>query len=937
MTIPRFRDWKIRTKLISITFFLVLLPLICVSYLSTEQFAKALRGAAKEDLEHLVRNIYSLCKVQEEMIRMKVDANLNVAREMLYRRDNGLEILAKEKIPFDAFNQFTDEKFTVTLSLWKIGDVSLIENNNFVDGVQNLVGGNCTIFQRIEQDRFIRIATNVIGKNGKRAIGTFIDVESPVVQSILEGRSYKGRVYAVNEWYIMAYEPIKGGDDTVIGALCVGFKEQNVNFLKEEIKGIKVGDTGYAYIMDIKGNLIIHPAKEGDNILGAQDSSGFEYIHAMITDARALREGEVGTIRYPWINPELGEQKPRQKVSKYAYFRPWDWIIAAGSYEDEIYQSMHETKRFIFMMVLVSVALVFSLTITLSKILTRPIQDLTQVTTMMEEGDLSQRVNVHSRDEIGLLGKSFNRMIGQIQDYTLNLEKMVQDRTQELNDSREKYRNLSQFLNSILDSATEYAIMAVDFYGNIMEFNKGAEKLFGWKKDEVLNKKNIGITILPEDRERGIQEEMSKRTRSEGVCELERDRLTKDGNRFPAHTTITSIKDSSGKVTGFLEIVRNIKLRKTLERELSETKEFLENIMESSVDGIVTTNLKGKITYMNRAMEEIFQYRREEVLEKHISHLYVKGIQQAKNIMERLRSEERFQNYEMEMKTKSDESLAILTSIFMLRGEDDKIIGTAGILKNVTEQKRLEAKLKIAQVNLIEASKMRALGELVAGVAHEINNPLMASQTILYVILKNLHKDCPNLDRLELIRKCNDRIEKIVDHLREFSRQTKSEFQEIDINQPIENALMINGQQLLDHNISIIRKLEEDLPRIMGDPNQLEQVFLNLLSNAMDAMDEATGAKELTIHSYLIDEDDVPTVAVSVKDSGVGIPKENLDKVLEPFFSTKPVGKGTGLGLSLCFSIIEAHGGRLGIKSQPGEGTDVTVYIPINYSGKELT
>ena len=937
MTIPRFSDWKIRTKLISVTLFLVLLPLICVAYLSTEQFAKALRGAAKEDLEHLVRNIYSLCRVQEEMIRMKVDANLNVAREMLYRRNNRFEILPNEKIPFDAFNQFTNERLAVTLSLWKIGDVPLIENNDFVDEVQNLVGGNCTVFQRIEGDRFIRIATNVMGKNGKRAIGTFIDSENPVVRSILEGKSYKGRVYAVGEWYIMAYEPLKGVDGKVIGALCVGFKEQNINFLKEEIKGIKVGDTGYAYIMDIKGNLIIHPAKEGENILGATDSSGFQYIRAMITDARALRPGEVGTIRYPWINPELGEQKPRQKISKFAYFRTWDWIIAAGSYEEEIYQSMHKTKRFISMMVLVSVALVFFLIITLSKVLTRPIQDLTKVTTMMAEGDLSQRVNVHSQDEIGLLGKSFNHMIGQIQDYTSNLEKMVQERTKELEDSREKYRNISQFLNSILDSATEYAIMAVDFYGNIMEFNKGAEKLFGWKKDEVFNKKNIGITILPEDRERRIQEEMSKRTRTEGVCELEMDRITKDGNRFPAYTTITAIKDPSGKVTGFLEIVRNIKLRKTLERELRETKEFLENIMESSVDGIVTTDLKGKITYMNRALEEMFQYRREEVLGKHISQLYVKGIQQAKDIMERLRSEERVENYEMEMKTKSEESLAILTSIFMLRDEDDKIIGTAGILKNVTEQKRLEAKLKIAQVNLIEASKMRALGELVAGVAHELNNPLMASQTILHVILKNLHDDCPNLDRLELIRKCNDRIEKIVDHLREFSRQTKTEFQEIDINQPIENALMIDGQQLIDHNISISRKLEENLPRVMGDSNQLEQVFLNLLSNAMDAMDEVTGHKELIIHSYLIDEDDIPTVAVSVKDSGIGIPKENLDKVLEPFFSTKPVGRGTGLGLSLCFSIIEAHGGRLEIKSQPGEGTDVTVYIPIHYLGKELT
>ncbi|MCJ7686931.1 MAG: ATP-binding protein, partial [Desulfobacteraceae bacterium] len=235
----------------------------------------------------------------------------------------------------------------------------------------------------------------------------------------------------------------------------------------------------------------------------------------------------------------------------------------------------------------------------------------------------------------------------------------------------------------------------------------------------------------------------------------------------------------------------------------------------------------------------------------------------------------------------------------------------------------------------VEASKMRALGELVAGVAHELNNPLMASQTILHVIFKNLPDDYPERERLEIIRKCNNRIEKIVEHLSEFSRQTKPEFKEIDINQPVENALIITGQQLLNHNISIVRRLSQDLPKVIGDSNQLEQVFLNLISNARDAMAEITGPKELTILSYMSEYEGSPMVVVSVQDTGEGIPEENLNKVLEPFFSTKPVGKGTGLGLSLCFGIIEAHGGRLEIESQHGSGTEVKILLPAKASGKE--
>jgi PAS domain S-box-containing protein len=413
------------------------------------------------------------------------------------------------------------------------------------------------------------------------------------------------------------------------------------------------------------------------------------------------------------------------------------------------------------------------------------------------------------------------------------------------------------------------------------------------------------------------------------------ERVRKSGDHFPAHTTVTAIPDPSGKTAGFVEIVRDLTQRKILEKELRETKEFLENIMESSVDGIMTTDLKGKITYLNRAMEDLFQYPREEVLGEHISCLYVRGIRQARDIMDLLRAVQRAEDYEMEVRRKDGEILAISTSLFLLRDEDAEVIGTAGIFKDITEQKRLEARLKTAQAHLVEASKMRALGELVAGVAHELFNPLMASQTILHVILKNFPKDSPERKRLELIHRCNDRIEKIVEHLREFSRQTKPRFQEVDVNQPIKNALMITEQQLLNHNISVVRRLSETLPKIVGDSNQLEQVFLNLISNARDAMDEATGPKELTICSRLVEDEGPPLVAVSVKDTGEGIPEENLDKVFEPFFSTKPVGKGTGLGLSLCFGIIEAHGGRLEIKSQPGKGTEVKVLLPVRESRKE--
>jgi PAS domain S-box-containing protein len=394
--------------------------------------------------------------------------------------------------------------------------------------------------------------------------------------------------------------------------------------------------------------------------------------------------------------------------------------------------------------------------------------------------------------------------------------------------SEGKYRDLSLFLNSILDSSTVYGIIAIDCDGKIIEFNRGAENLLGWKKEEVLNKESIRVTLVPEDREKFVQNHVFGCTSTKGISVLELVRLKKNGDRFQALSTITAIKDPAGSVTGFVEILCDLTIRKLLERELRETKEFLENIMESCVDGIVTADLKGKVTYMNRSMERIINYDRKDTLGKHISLFYVGGINEARQIMKLLIENERAEDYAMEIKATTGQIKTILNTIFLVRNEAGQKIGTAGLFKDITQQKQLEADLKDAQANLVETSKMRALGELVAGVAHEVNNPLMASQTILHVLMKNLGGDYENLNRLELIRKCNNRIERIVEHLKEFSRQTKPEFEPIDINQPVENALLITAQQLLDHGILIIRNLAPNLPKIIGDSNQIEQVFLNI-------------------------------------------------------------------------------------------------------------
>jgi len=922
-----FKDWKIRTKLISFTLLLALVPLGVAAMLSLGKFTEDLKQAYESDLEHIVTNIHAMCKAQQELLQNKLTADLKIAHYAFFQHGPYVRISSDHFVQFMAEDQFTNEKTPMRVPFWSIGGKAITRDYTIVDGVQKLVGGTCTIFQRIAGDRLLRISTNVLRADGTRAVGTYIPASSEVTKTILRGETYRGRAFVVNDWYITAYEPIANARKEVIGALYVGIPEQRAVALKTAIRSIKIGKTGYAFIMDGSGRLVVHPAKEGESILEARDSAGFEYIKEVVRKAPLLKENEVGTLRYPWANIELGEAHPRMKINKYQYFRDWDWIIAAGSYEEEIFGGVARTKFFITLVALGTVALAILLTIMLSRVLTRPLLELTAVTAKMSGGDLTQKVNLTTGDEIGILAKSFNRMADQVLNYTRNLEDIVQARTVEIQEKEEKYRNLSNMLNSVLESSTEYSIIATDPNGNIIEYNSGSVNLFGWTKEEVVGKMRIGRTFRRDDRSRGIIQEISRKVEAEGMTEYELERVRKDGTPFTAHAIVTTLKDSSGKTLGFLEIARDITEKLALERELWKTKDYLENIVQSSVDGIVTTDPKGRITFLNRAFEEMVGRSREDIIGLPIHQFYLNGLHEARKIMGILRGKGTLKNYETKV-VKKNGTVPILTSASLLQDESGQIIGTLGVFKDLTEKKKLEGELKKTQAHLIQAGKMRALGELVAGVAHELNNPLMAADTFLYVIRENLDKENENQKRLELIQRCHERIAKIINHLRDFSRQSKFAFRKIDINEPIENALMITGQQLLNHGIRLIKNFSPNLPKIWGDANQLEQVFLNLISNARDAMGKVDRKRELTMSTGLILRNGWNDMEISFKDTGSGIPEENLDKIFEPFFSTKQVGKGTGLGLSICYGIIEAHGGRIEVESKLDEGTTFRVILP---------
>jgi signal transduction histidine kinase len=250
---------------------------------------------------------------------------------------------------------------------------------------------------------------------------------------------------------------------------------------------------------------------------------------------------------------------------------------------------------------------------------------------------------------------------------------------------------------------------------------------------------------------------------------------------------------------------------------------------------------------------------------------------------------------------------------------EDKVLGRTADLEEANKT------LRETQAQLIQASKMVAMGQFGAGVAHELNQPLAGISGYTDLLLLKMEEGSPQWRYAKKIEDQVTRMTKIINNLRTFARQSNFEYAEVDINQPIDDALMLLGEQLRSRNIKVKRDLTPDLPKVHADANQLEQVFLNLISNAKDAM-EAMGSGTLTIHSRARSGGDF--VEVYVADSGTGMEGSVINDIFNPFFTTKDVGKGTGLGLSISLGIVEDHCGKIEVHSANGKGTVFRVALP---------
>jgi two-component system NtrC family sensor kinase len=375
-------------------------------------------------------------------------------------------------------------------------------------------------------------------------------------------------------------------------------------------------------------------------------------------------------------------------------------------------------------------------------------------------------------------------------------------------------------------------------------------------------------------------------------------------------------RDEKGTPVRFVGTHTDITDLKRAEEEIRQLKEFNEDIVQGMEEGIVIEDADGHITFVNPKMAETLGYTEEELLGKHWSEIVAPSCLRQAEQESSKRRKGISSRYEAVLLRKDGKEVPGLISARPLLREG-VFAGTLAVFTDLTEMKEIEQQL-------IQAGKLAAIGQLVAGVAHELNNPLTSVGGYSQLLMKAQCSEEIKRD-LDRINRQAQRAAKIVENLLTFARRREPRKESINVNDAIERSLELQGHQLELDRISVVKELDEALPPTVADAFQMQQVFMNIISNALRALRDWGGERRLRVGSGLAGD----MIHLEFADSGPGIPSEVMERLFEPFFTTREVGEGTGLGLSISYGIVEAHGGRIWAQSEVGKGSTFIVEIPV--------
>lgn len=491
------------------------------------------------------------------------------------------------------------------------------------------------------------------------------------------------------------------------------------------------------------------------------------------------------------------------------------------------------------------------------------------------------------------------------------------DQEYRLKTSRESFRSLFEHVAAgVYISSKE---------GHFLDANPALLDMLGYQDKNEFLALDLARDIYLEAQERARFQQMIE-TKGR-VIDYEVDFRKKDGTPITVMLTANVRYDSKGNVLGYEGICVDQSQRQKMERELKEAHDFLNNIIQSSPNAIIGMDMQGNVIIWNQGAEETLGYQASEIIGgRNVKNLYPEDM--ARKVMQMMRSDDyggkgKLRSYPMTFKAKDGRSVEGNLSANIIYSDTGEEMASVGIFVDLEEQLKMERKLHNTQEQLLQSEKLAAMGRLTSQIAHELNNPLYGIMNTLELMKTEIPVGNKRRKLLDMSLSETVRVTDMLRKMLSFSKPDQEERAPVDINTILDEILLLYEKQLWEHSIKMVHSFADNLGKVHASKNQLRQVFLNLISNARDAMPEGG---RLTVAT----EGDDYFVHITMSDNGMGIKEEHLDLIFETFFTTKTDSvKGVGLGLSVCYGFIKDHGGDIKVDSQLDQGTTFSISLPV--------
>lgn len=486
---------------------------------------------------------------------------------------------------------------------------------------------------------------------------------------------------------------------------------------------------------------------------------------------------------------------------------------------------------------------------------------------------------------------------------TIHVLKDISDRRE----AERRYRELFDNIQEGLFFATPE--------GQFLDVNDAMVRMLGYHSRDELLRADVSSHLYPTP---AAKERLVRSIAERGALRNYEETLRrKDGSLLHTLQNINAVRDAQGQVAQIRGLMLDVTEQKMFQSQLQRERDFNQKILNTTQSMILVLDTAGLVSYANRRCFEA-GYRESELIgQRLVRWVEASHRKDFEAALQTTANGQQVENLELRVK-RSDGSMGHFSvSLSPSRDESNLVNSVVVVMTDITDAVLLQAKLA-------HAEKMATIGRLVSGVAHEINNPLAAILGFTDLLLEDPAVPASAREELQIILQETQRTKDIVQGLLSFARQRPAQREPMQVNAILRQTIKLRSYDLSSHGVEVSEEFDENLDMAMGDPQQLQQVFLNILNNAYDAIQESSNHGKIRIRTRRTTD----FIEVAFIDNGTGV--SDPDRIFDPFFTTKPAGKGTGLGLSICYGIVRAHGGEVLCWNNEGEGgSTFVVRLPI--------